>query len=60
MASHASWNKTFFQVKGNQEVADSCDIYIGTSHCEPLLRNNVGEWNVKNMGPSTILPTKRK
>ena len=39
----------FFLVKGNKEVADSCGIIIGSSHCEPLLRNNVGEWH-KSMG----------
>ena len=36
----------FFTVKGNKEIADSFGILIGTSHCEPLLRNNVAEWNV--------------
>lgn len=41
----------FFTVKGNKEVADSCGILIGTSHCEPLLRNNVAEWDVKRRGP---------
>ena len=40
----------FFQVEGAKEVADSCGIVIGTSHCEPLLRNNVGEWNVEERG----------
>ena len=41
----------FFTVKGNKEMADSCGILIGTSHCEPLLRNNVAEWDVKQRGP---------
>ena len=40
----------FFTVKGNKEIADSFGILIGTSHCEPLLRNNVAEWNVKERG----------
>ena len=40
----------FFTVKGNHAVADSCGILIGTSHCEPLLRNNVAEWDVKQRG----------
>ena len=40
----------FFTVKGNKEMADSCGILIGTSHCEPLLRNNVAEWDVKERG----------
>lgn len=40
----------FFNVDGAKEQADSCGIIIGTSHCEPLLRNNVGEWNAKERG----------
>ena len=40
----------FFEVPGAMEAADSCGIFIGTSHCEPLLRNNVGEWNVAERG----------
>ncbi len=42
--------KAFFQTPGAKAVADSCGIVIGSSHCEPLLRNNVGEWNVKQRG----------
>ena len=40
----------FYFIPGAKEVADSCGIAIGTSHCEPLMRNNVGEWNVKRRG----------
>jgi len=40
----------FFQLPGAKAVADSCGIVIGTSHCEPLLRNNVGEWNMEERG----------
>ncbi len=40
----------FFKVKGAKEMADSCGIVVGTSHCEPLLRNNVGEWDQATMG----------
>ena len=40
----------FFTVPGNKAMADSCGILIGTSHCEPLLRNNVAEWDVKERG----------
>lgn len=40
----------FFQVEGAKTMADSCGIIIGTSHCEPLMRNNVGEWNVEERG----------
>ena len=41
----------FFTVEGNKQMADSFAILIGSSHCEPLLRNNVAEWDVKSMGP---------
>ena len=41
----------FFTVKGNKEMADSFGIVIGTSHCEPLLRNNVAEWDHGKRGP---------
>lgn len=40
----------FYLVPGAKETADSCGIAIGTSHCEPLMRNNVGEWKVKERG----------
>ena len=40
----------FFTIPGNKEMADSCGILIGTSHCEPLLRNNVAEWDHQQRG----------
>ena len=40
----------FFLVEGAKAQADSCGIIIGTSHCEPMLRNNVGEWNSSERG----------
>ena len=40
----------FYFVPGAKEAADSCGIVIGTSHCEPLMRNNVGEWKVSERG----------
>jgi len=40
----------FFRVDGAKAMADSCGIIVGTSHCEPLLRNNVGEWDVSRRG----------
>ncbi len=42
--------KAFFTIDGAKAMADSCGIAIGTSHCEPLLRNNVEEWDVKKRG----------
>ena len=41
----------FYLVEGAKETADSCGIVIGTSHCEPMMRNNVGEWDTAKRGP---------
>tara|TARA_R110002050_G_scaffold286121_1_gene436269 strand:- start:58132 stop:60594 length:2463 start_codon:yes stop_codon:yes gene_type:complete len=35
----------FFTVDGNKEMAQKYKMVIGTSHAEPMLRNNVSEWN---------------
>ena len=40
----------FFKIPGAKAIADSCGMVIGTSHCEPLLRNNVDEWNTTERG----------
>lgn len=50
----------FFTVKGNKEMADSCGILIGTSHCEPLLRNNVAEWDHKKRGPYNYITNREQ
>ena len=50
----------FFTVKGNKEMADSFGIVIGTSHCEPLLRNNVAEWDTKVRGPYNYITNRRQ
>jgi len=49
----------FFTVEGNKEMADSFDIAVGTSHCEPLLRNNVDEWNVAERGRYNYITNKK-
>lgn len=49
----------FFQVPGAREMADSLGILIGTSHCEPLLRNNVGEWDSSVRGPYNFLTNRQ-
>ena len=41
---------SFFKTPGAKDVADSCGIAVGSSHCEPLLRSNTGEWNVRERG----------
>lgn len=49
----------FFTIPGNQEMADRYGITIGTSHCEPMLRNTNGEWSDKERGPYNYV-TNRK
>jgi hypothetical protein len=34
----------------NREIADAYGIVMGASHCEQMLRNNVGEWDEKVFG----------
>jgi hypothetical protein len=34
----------FNAIPENKQVADDYGIVMGSSHCEPMLRNNVGEW----------------
>ncbi|WP_157542287.1 glycosyl hydrolase 115 family protein [Mucilaginibacter aquatilis] len=48
-AMHPS-TKAFYSYPGNKEVATDYQIVIGSSHAEPMLRNNVGEWDEKIMG----------
>lgn len=42
--------KGFFTVAGNKEMAQKYHIVIGSSHAEPMLRNNVDEWKPKIYG----------
>jgi len=39
----------------NKVVADQYGIVMGSSHCEPLLRNNVGEWPKNNQAAYNFL-----
>ena len=50
----------FFTIPGNKEMADSCGILIGTSHCEPLLRNNVAEWDHGKRGPYNYITNREQ
>ncbi len=38
--------KAFYYYPENGKVADQYGIVVGTSHCEPMLRNNVDEWAI--------------
>ncbi|MDN3670382.1 glycosyl hydrolase 115 family protein [Echinicola jeungdonensis] len=48
-AMHPS-TKAFFHYPGNPEMAMVYQIVVGTSHAEPMLRNNVDEWDHHEMG----------
>ena len=49
-AMHDS-TKPFYQVEGNARTAADYAIVVGTSHAEPMMRNNVREWDVSKDGP---------
>ncbi len=42
--------KAFYAIPGNKEMAAKYRIVVGTSHIEPMLRNNLGEWDKKKYG----------
>ncbi len=44
-AMHPS-TKAFYYYKDNPKIADDYAIVVGSSHAEPMLRNNVFEWAV--------------
>lgn len=56
-AMHPS-TKAFYHYPDNKKVAADYCIIIGSSHAEPMLRNNVGEWDVKKMGAFNYLTNK--
>jgi hypothetical protein len=48
-AMHDS-TKPFYQIPDNAEVARRYAIVVGTSHAEPMMRNNVCEWDHQQRG----------
>ena len=48
-AMHAC-SVAFYATPGNKETADKYGIYIGTSHCEPMVRNTNAEWRTAGVG----------
>jgi hypothetical protein len=53
-AMHES-TKAFFHYPGNAQMATDYAIVIGSSHAEPMLRNNVDEWKGKTKGEFNFL-----
>jgi hypothetical protein len=52
--------KAFFHYPDNVKTAEDYQIIIGSSHAEPMLRNNVGEWNEKTMGHFNYITNKEQ
>ncbi len=52
--------KAFFRIPGNREMAEKYHIVIGTSHAEPMLRNNVDEWNKEEYGDFNYFTNSQK
>ncbi len=42
--------KSFYTIPGNKEMAAKYQIFVGTSHAEPMLRSNVREWDHEKYG----------
>ncbi len=42
--------QAFYTDPANPKLADAYGIVVGTSHAEPLLRNNTREWDEKSQG----------
>ena len=40
----------FYLTPGNKEMADKYGIYVGTSHCEPMMCSANTEWKVRGTG----------
>lgn len=58
-AMHPS-TKGFFTLAGNKEMAQKYHMIIGSSHAEPMLRNNVDEWKPKVYGDYNYFTNKTK
>ncbi|MGE4569302.1 MAG: glycosyl hydrolase 115 family protein [Bacteroidales bacterium] len=50
----------FYQVEGNREVAQQYGIIISTSHAEPMMCTNTGEWNSALQGPFNYFTNKAR
>ncbi|UKT64233.1 glycosyl hydrolase 115 family protein [Pedobacter mucosus] len=48
-AMHAV-SEAFYLTPGNKEIADKYGIVMGSSHCEPMMRNANSEWKIEGTG----------
>lgn len=58
-AMHPS-TKAFYHCPGNVKAAEDYQIVVGSSHAEPMLRNNVSEWNEQTMGHFNFVTNRKK
>jgi hypothetical protein len=58
-AMHPS-TKAFFHYPDNVKMAEDYQIIIGSSHAEPMLRNNVDEWDERTMGHFNYFTNKER
>ena len=49
----------FFLTEGNRQVAADYSIYIGSSHCEPMVCNAAGEWGRRGKGDYDYVNNKK-
>ena len=50
----------FFMVEGNKEAAAKYGIVLSTSHAEPMMRTNTGEWNTREFGSFNFLTNRER
>ena len=50
----------FYQTPGNKETADKYGIFVGTSHCEPMVRNANAEWKIDGEGKYNYISNRDK
>lgn len=50
----------FYNDPANAKMAAAYAVIVGSSHAEPMMRNNVGEWDEKTMGHFNYLTNKEK
>jgi hypothetical protein len=50
----------FFFVEGNKETAEKYGIVLSTSHAEPMMRTNTGEWDTKKYGAFNFITNREQ
>ncbi|MDA3879897.1 MAG: glycosyl hydrolase 115 family protein, partial [Prolixibacteraceae bacterium] len=53
-----SCSVAFYMTPDNKEMADKYGIFIGTSHCEPMMRNTNAEWKLAGTGEYNYITNK--